>query len=169
MNSACGRARRGSSAVAAVTVSLAVVTWLTGCADKSASGCRFRSVDKAQYVAENEALLRGVPVYPGSKLIDTSSAGQPAPNSCLPRENSPPYDHFVTERRYWSPSGTPRGTIILFYRKALVPKWQLRAWSATEPPWDSTFRRGPAMLYVAEEGETVWSIGVDHDVYQSPR
>jgi hypothetical protein len=158
-----------SSAVAAVTVSLAVVTWLTGCADKSASGCRFRSVDKAQYVAKNEALLRGVPVYPGSKLIATSSAVSGHRTHACPEKIGLAYDHFATERRYWSPSGTPRGTIILFYRKALVPKWQLSAWSATEPPWDSTFRRGRAMLYVAEEGETVWSISLDYDVYRSPR
>jgi hypothetical protein len=134
---------------------------------KAAGGCRLRSVDKAAYVARNEAILRTIPVYPGSKLIEIYSAGQPAPNACLPFENGPPYDEFVTYHRYLKPNTIPRGEIVRFYRKALAPKWQLRGYTVTEPlpPFDSTFRHGYAGLSVSE-GDTGWTINVNYDVYR---
>jgi hypothetical protein len=47
-------------------------------------GCRLRSVEKAAYVARNDAVLRTVPVYPGSKLLSDESPGMHASNSCGP-------------------------------------------------------------------------------------
>ena len=154
---------RRFAVAAAVAAAGAMFLLVAGCGGNDVGGCRLRSVDKAAYVAKNEAILRTIPVYPGSKLIESYSAGQPAPNACLPRENSPPYDKFVTIHRYLKPNKMPRGKIVRFYRKALTPKWQLRGYTLAEPPWDSTFRHGYASLYVSES-DTGWDIRVDHDV-----
>jgi hypothetical protein len=128
-------------------------------------GCRLRSVDKAAYVARNEALLRSVPVYPGSKLLSDESPGMHASNSCQPNEDGPPYASYWTTRRYSVPSDTPKGAIIRYYRRVLAASWRLTAYSVPapgKPAIDSTFRRGDGRLYVLERTADDWSMTLDY-------
>jgi hypothetical protein len=142
---------------------------MVGCGGvKSASGCRLRSVDKVSYVAANEEVFRQIPVFPGSKLLNSYSIGNPASNRCLPTENGPPYDSFATTRWYSRPKATPTGAIVRSYRERLVPAWQLRGYSATTPPRDSAFRRGAAMVYISET-DRGWELNVDHAAYRFPK
>jgi hypothetical protein len=128
-------------------------------------GCRLRSVDKAAYVARNDAVLRTVPVYPGSKLLSDESPGMHAGNSCGLSESGPPYASYWTTRRYSVPSDTPKGAIIRYYRRVLPASWRWTAHSVPaprKPAIDSTFRRGDARLYVLEVAADEWSVTVDY-------
>jgi len=147
--------------IAVAVLEAMVLLPLTGCGGHSVLGCRLRSVDKGPYVAKNDAVLRRVPVYPGSYLVGSFSYGIPAPNACSGRENGPPYDHFYTRRTFSKPSGTARGKIIRFYRKTLAPEWRLVGYSVADPPIDSTFERDRALLYVSET-DRYWVVEVDH-------
>jgi hypothetical protein len=129
------------------------------------AGCRLRSVDKGAYVAQNDAVLRTVPVYPGSKLLSDESSGMHASNSCGLSESGPPYASYWTTRRYSVPSDTPKGAIIRYYRRVLAASWRWTAHSVPDPGQptiDSTFQRGDARLYVLEVAADEWSITVDY-------
>jgi hypothetical protein len=138
---------------------------LTACSRTAIAACNAPSVDKTSYVAKNEALLRSTPVYPGSTLIRDESAGQPT-GSC-PIENGPPYESYVTTRVYSTTVIIPKGKVVRYYRKILAGKWHLQGASGTvpgEPPRDSTFRRGNAMLAITQF-DTGWQIDVDYKIY----
>jgi hypothetical protein len=143
-------------------IALGVTACGTG---NGAAGCRLTSVDEASYVSQNVRVLKQLPLFPGSKLVDSYSVGLPAAGRCLPTENGPPYSGFETTLAYRTVKPVPPGAIVRYYRRRLAPKWELRAWTAANPPRDSTFRRGPASLYVVET-DRGWLMSVDHAAYR---
>ena len=119
-------------------------------------GCMLRSVDKREYVAENEAVFATIPIPPLlSEANETRySVGITAMDACLPLENAPPYDRYITWHVYTQdPGGRPIG----FDRRVLGREWVSQLGGSHE----ETFRRGSASLYVHFSDEAV-SLGVDH-------
>jgi hypothetical protein len=122
-------------------------------------GCVLRSVDKADYVAKNEAVFSTIRLPRHLREADTNtySVGIPSPRACLPRENSPPYDAYVTWHVFIQPRGQyPRG----FDRTSLGPEWVSQGGAGHE----ESFRRGDASLYVTFSDEAT-SFAVDHRAY----
>jgi len=112
-------------------------------------GCVLRSVDKREYAARNEAILRTIPVPRGYRKINTWSIGIPSPDSCFPwHENGPPYSAYKTWHVYQGP-----GPADGFYAHALRREWH----SPALGPIDATYQRGLATLYVrgSEDGFTL--------------
>jgi hypothetical protein len=91
----------------AVVIAVGVtVTWRTG--RVPLSGCRLTSVDPDEYFAGNRTILDTLPSFPGAKRIRTSSWAASVADSCVPRENSGPYDAYVTSEVFTLPvSGRP--------------------------------------------------------------
>lgn len=136
-----------------------------GVAVNHTAKCRLRSVDKASWVARNNALLRRIPVVPGSFFVNGYSIGQSAPDKCLPFENGPPYSAYQTWRVYRTPKPKALGTVVRYYLRRLRPAWQLRGYSGFSPVSDATFRRGAAMLYVVQT-QSGWMMSVNHAAYR---
>jgi hypothetical protein len=163
------RVRVGLVLVAAAIITMGVVA----CGgSRNATGCRATSVDESSYVARNEALLQEIPIFPDSKLVNSETDPQPAPDACLPTENGPPFSRFMTTRVYATPKLIPHGAVVRYYRARLMPRWRLLAWAA--PDRDSTFGRGASTLYVEERGglpggRGSWSLTVDHAAYRSAK
>lgn len=123
------------------------------------SGCVLRSVDKADYVAANEAVFGTIPLpdYLGEAETNTYSIGIPSPDACLPFENSPPYEAYVTWHVFIQPPGEyPRG----YDRGLLGPEWV----SQSRGPSDESFRRGRTSLYISSTDEAT-SFAVDYRAY----
>jgi hypothetical protein len=122
-------------------------------------GCVLRSVEKDDYVAQNEAVFSTirVPRYQREATTNTYSVGIPAQDSCLPNENGPPFASYVTWHVFIQPLGQyPRG----FDRRSLGPAWVSQSGGAI----DETFRRGTASLYVTTTDEAT-SFAIDHRAY----
>jgi hypothetical protein len=137
---------------------LACITALAfvGGAIPGIDGCMLRSVDKREYVAENEAVFSTIPIPPllSEANETTYSVGITAMDACLPLENGPPYDRYITWHVYTQdPGGRPIG----FDRRVLGREWV----SQLGGPHEETFRRGRASLYVHFSDEAV-SLGVDN-------
>jgi hypothetical protein len=148
--------KRGIRKAATITIVTAVGLSAAGCGNTHGLvniGCRVQSVDKRTYVAKNEAILRGLPIYPGSHLVNTYAIANPASDKCLPFENGPPYDGYTTERRYASPPHTPRGAVARFYHRRLPPTWKLTN--------EGQLRRGDAQLSI-DESTGYWFMKLDH-------
>ena len=112
-------------------------------------GCRARSVDEADYVQGNDALLKGLPMYPGARLaIPGQSIGQPASDSCLPHENGPPYDSFMTTTVYRLPDGATPKQVIDFYDRELVGEWEQVIVRGLSNTCEVSYRRGEELLGV---------------------
>src|SRR5690349_8249146 len=94
------------AAVVVVFSVLALALWAVFGGVGGVGGCTLRSVNETEFVARNEAVLRSVPVYGGSKLLQTYSIGQLARNSCFVRDTGPPYGSFMTTHLYALPSAT---------------------------------------------------------------
>jgi hypothetical protein len=122
-------------------------------------GCVWRSVDKRSYVRANEAVLRSIPLHPRLRRAhaNTWNHGIPAQNKCLPFENSPPYDAFITTYVFVRPAGDPP---LGFDASVLGPEWSPE--SVLSP--DQTYRRGTARLSVTNHDEGV-QLSVDHRAY----
>jgi hypothetical protein len=123
-------------------------------------GCTLRSVDRDYYVAENERVFGTIelPDYLREATTNTYSVGIPAMDSCLPNENGPPYEAYITWHVFIQPLGEyPRG----FDRRLLGPEWisQNGGLSSGE-----AFRRGQASLYISTSDEAT-SFSVDHRAY----
>jgi hypothetical protein len=123
------------------------------------SGCVLRSVDKSDYVAQNDAVFSTIrlPRYLRAARTTTYSTGIPAGDACLPLENSPPYEDFITWHVFLPRKGQP---VLGFDRRMLGPKWV----SQLGGPTDETFRRGTASLYVTHTNEAT-SFAVDYRGY----
>ena len=140
-------------------VALACVTGVAfvGGAVPGVDGCVLRSVDKDRYVAENEALFSTIPIPPYLREANQTaySVGIPAQDACLPFENGPPYDAYITWHVYTRKPGElhPLG----YDRSLLRGAWV----SQLSGGPDQTFRRGQASLYVHYSDEAV-SFAVDH-------
>ena len=150
----------------------AAIALAAACASGAATdvvGCTLRSVDKASYVAKNEALLRGLPVVPGARVVSRYSLGQTASDSCLPVLNGRPYEGFTTTHAYETARPEPPGAILRYYRRRLLANgWKWIAQSGIAgPAHDSAFRRGPAVLYVMESSDerAAWTVTADHAAY----
>jgi hypothetical protein len=123
------------------------------------SGCALRSVDKSEYVAQNDAVFSTIrlPRYLRAASMTTYSIATPAKNACLPLENSPPYEAYITWHVFLPGKGQ---TKLGFDRRMLGPKWV----SQLGGPTDETFRRGRASLYVTHTNEAT-SFAVDYRGY----
>jgi hypothetical protein len=124
-------------------------------------GCVLRSVDKESYVAENEAVFSTIrlPDYLREATTNTYSVGIPAMHSCLPNENGPPYEAYVTWHVFIQPLGEyPRG----FDRRLLGPEWVSQNGGLSH---SEAFRRGQASLYISTSDEAT-SFSVDHRGYE---
>jgi hypothetical protein len=149
--------KRAALAIPALLILLAVA-FVQG-AIPGTDGCVLRSVDKADYVAQNEAVFFTIriPPYLREANTNTYSIGTPARHSCFPNENSPPYEAYVTWHVFLPAQGQrPLG----FDRRILGPEWV----SQNGGPTEETFRRGPASLYVSYTDEAT-SFAVDHRGY----
>jgi hypothetical protein len=119
-------------------------------------GCTLRSVDKRDYVAKNEAVFSTIriPSLLTKANETTYSVGITAMDACLPAENGPPYERYITWHVYTQhPGARPIG----FDRRALRREWVSQLGGGRE----ETFRRSHAALYVHSSDEAV-SLGVDH-------
>jgi hypothetical protein len=122
-------------------------------------GCVWRSVDGPAYVRANEAVLRSIPLHPRLQRAysTTWNHGIPASNKCLPFENSPPYEAFITTHVFVRPAGElPIG----FDASVLGPEWSQE--SVLSP--HQTYRRGTARLSITNHDEGV-RLSVDHRAF----
>jgi hypothetical protein len=166
--------------VAAIAVG-ARVAWKTG--RVPLAGCRIRSIDQAEYVAGNRAILGALPIYPGAKHVRTSSRGASAGDNCLPGENSGPYVSYVTSDVFTLPlSGRPlipvrwyaldkfgnrvptRAPVVLAYldRKLQETGWQGGGIGSC---CENAYRKGTALLFVrvTYNYRPQYEVGVIHD------
>jgi hypothetical protein len=148
--------RAGVFAIPALLVLLAAA-YVQG-ALPGTSGCVLRSVDKSDYVAQNEAVFSTIRLPRDLRTARmTYSIGIPARNACLPLENSPPYEAYITWHVFLPRKGQ---TALGFDPRMLGPKWV----SQLGGPTDETFRRGAASLYVTHTNEAT-SFAVDYRGY----
>lgn len=148
--------------IAVGATALLAVAYVGG-AIPGTNGCVLRSVDKADYVAKNEAVFSTIrlPSYLLKADTNTYSIGFPSPRSCLPNENGPPYEAYITWHVFIQPLGQyPRG----FDRTSLGPEWDAQTIGIT----DDTFRRGTASLYITTSDEAT-SFAVNHRAYAKVR
>jgi hypothetical protein len=142
-----------------VLVAVAAASYTSGVIPGT-DGCTLRSVDKGSYVAENERVFVTIelPDYLRKATTNTYSVGIPAADSCLPNENGPPYEAYVTWHVFIQPPGQyPRG----YDRRLLGPEWVSQNGGLSG---DESFRRGRASLYVTTTDEAT-SFSVDHRAY----
>ena len=91
------------------------------------AGCRVQSVDRASYVANNERVLRSVPVYGHAQLIRDFSIGQTAHDAPLGQENGPPYGSYTTWHYFQRLDSVTCERVGLWYRSEL----RRRGWHRT--------------------------------------
>ena len=135
---------------------LAAVSYAAGVIPGT-DGCTWRSVDKEAYVAKNEAVFSTIriPSYLREAQENVYSVGVPAMDACLPLENSPPYEAYVTHHVFIQPIGEyPRG----YDRRLLGPEWVSLSGGLTR---GETFRRESASLYISTTDEAT-AFSVDH-------
>jgi hypothetical protein len=123
-------------------------------------GCTLSSVDKREYTAKNEGLLRSVPVYPGARLESIDSIGDRSGNG-WPAENSGPYTSFATYHGYTLPPATDPRQVLDFYESELPSGWH----QYSRMPCEAGFRgNAGASLYVTTCYDRL-SLSVDHATY----
>jgi hypothetical protein len=116
------------------------------------AGCRVRSVDEHDYVVQNEAVFRTVPLFPGAREMTSYSIGVSDPNGNPLHENGPPYKGFTTTHVYTLPKSATPKAVLSFYRQRLEPPW---LWYGPEqnPVYpvaaEAGFKRGGALLYLS--------------------
>jgi hypothetical protein len=151
------RAAAGFVALAAL-LAIAAISYAAGVVPGT-NGCAWRSVDEEPYVAENEAVFSTIrlPRYLRDAEANRYSIGMPAKDACLPFENGPPYEAYVTSHVFLPAEGQrPLG----FDRRILGPDW-VSQWGG---PSEESFRRGRASLYVRFTADAT-SFSVDHRGY----
>ena len=147
--------------VAVISVALVALIVTGGAAYVQAivpgtSGCTLTSVDERAYVAGNEAVFRTITLPRGltERYSTTWTHAVPATDKCVPLENGPPYDAFVTTRVYV-------GSHLGFDERILRRDgWMPQAFTLSM----SSFRRGTASIAVTRTGESVL-LAVDHRAY----
>ena len=115
------------------------------------SGCQLRSVDKDEYVAQNEAVFRTLPLYPGARLESSYSGGLPADNGNPLHEAGPPYKAFVTTHRYQLRKSATQKAVLSFYHQRLEPEWRWYGPGQSPgypTPSEAGFKRGEANIYL---------------------
>lgn len=122
-------------------VALLLVVWVGGFA--------VVSVDEADYVAHNEAVLRTVPEYPGAVLARQYSIGIPKPGGF--DRNGPLYGSFVTWHTYGVSRPVPVQAIIRHFHRVLAG-WEWRGLGPYpgRPLCQATFRKGVAKVYIVD-------------------
>jgi hypothetical protein len=142
-----------------VLVAVAAASYASGVIPGT-DGCTLRSVDKDSYVAGNERVFVTIelPDYLRKATTNTYSIGIPAMDSCLPNENGPPYEAYVTWHVFIQPTGQyPRG----YDHRLLEPEWVSQDGGQSR---GEGFRRGQASLYISTSDEAT-SFSVDHRAY----
>jgi hypothetical protein len=152
--------------------------------------CRLTSVDEAEFVAGNRAILDVLPVYPGSTRRSSMSHGWFASDACLSFENSGPIDRYQTTDSFTLPPeglaigsapwtgldgfGNPAGPaqvadVILYYDRELSARgWLRSSWTN----WEVTYRKGEALVAVSAQSnagdpyarDPYYKLGVVHDM-----
>lgn len=150
--------KRAAAALVAMVALLAAgaVSYASGVIPGT-EGCVWRSVRKKSYVAENEAVFATIrlPDYLREATTNTYSIGIPAMHSCLPNENGPPYEAYITWHVFIQPFGQyPRG----FDHRLLGPEWVSQNGGLSR---GEGFRRGQASLYISTSDEAT-AFSVDH-------
>jgi hypothetical protein len=141
-----------------VLVSLGAVAYGAGVVPGTRD-CVWRSVDEREYVRANEAVLESVPLSPRLRRAHatTWTHALSAPNGCLPLENGPPYNAFITTHVFVRQTGEPP----LGYDPTLLGREWVRQNGLTR---DVTYRKGSALLIVTNSDEGVL-LRVDHRAY----
>jgi hypothetical protein len=101
-------------------------------------------VNRDKYVANNVAVLRELPVFPGARKMSEMSIGEKR-NNGYP-EGIGPYTSYITSWMYELPPGVSDQDILRFYdRKLEKPGWELVAF----PPCERTYNHGDGWVYIA--------------------
>lgn len=142
------------AAVAGVVV-IALAAWTIGCDEAGGD------VDRDFYVAQNRALLRTIPAFPGATrgTTITSSAYQLTELTDAPAG----YSTGRTDRLRYRP---PPSRVIAYYRRKLRPDWHPdRSLPGGVGSFWINLRKGDAHLYVMVGGGVV-DLDVDHDCFK---
>lgn len=149
--------------VVALVIGVGVVVSMK--TDRIVGWCRWKSVDEAEYVAGNRAILDELPIYPGAARRTSGSTGLRASDACVPVENGPPYDRFMTTDSFTLPpegrnivtapwkstlvrAPTRVPSVLVYYDRELREDgWQRSGWSGHE----IYFERGSANLAVSAQ------------------
>jgi hypothetical protein len=142
----------------AALAAIAAVAYVRG-ALPGTDGCVLRSVDKAKYVAGNDAVFRSIrlPRWLREARANTWVHGVSARNSCLPIEDTGgrPYGAYTTTYVFLQkPGGRPIG----FDARILRGQW------VRQPNTYTVFRRGLASLTVSTTSEGVL-LSIDYRRY----
>lgn len=149
------RALVAASIAAVVVIGAAVVISLTT-GHVPGLDCRLKSIDEAEYVAGNRAILDSLPVFPGATRTRTLSIGIPAEDKCNPiSENGPPYDRYMTDDLYtlpvvgrnavvssWGERDVP-SVLVWYDRNLRTDGWRVSNWSGC---CEVVFKREPGVL-----------------------
>ena len=144
------RAAREIALAIAVVVALAGsagvwVWWVAG----GDAGCRGRSVDEAEYVRGNEAILSELQLYPEAELVNSFSIGQTASDSCNPlAENGPPYGSYATTWFYRLPPAASRSQVIDFFDAQVQGGWEPEIVRRGSLNCEVSYTRAGAVLYL---------------------
>jgi len=148
MGSLLSSARVMRGMVSTLCAAIAAAALLSGCGT---------SVDRSAYIKQNMARLRGVPAFPGSRLIEVDEQGYKNGEEAWATTVG-----YSTTSEY-SISDTVRpSAVIAYYRRALRGRWDLLQ---VYPGFQLNFRQGEAYLEVwATRGRV--ELRVDHDCYK---
>ena len=150
-------------AIVVVVVALAGLGgawWVTG----GDVGCRGRSVDEADYVRGNEAILSELQLYPEAELVNSFSIGQTAPDACNSlAETYPPYGGFTTTWAYRLPPGATRTKVIDHFDSQVRGEWTPEIVRRGPYNCEVSYSRHDAVLYLnaCSSGGTL-TIQIDH-------
>src|SRR4051794_18762271 len=130
------------------------------------TGCRVRSVNKASYVAKNEQVLRGIPVFRNAKLISDFSIGHTASDAPLGQENGPPFGSYTTWHQFQRQEAASCTTVGDWYRRVFRRlgwhRTPLASWasatSATTPSCTSIAATAALVASVSASAPTTTSV-----------
>jgi len=131
-----------------------VVTAAAGCTGSDST------VDRDDYVNENEAIFEQLPSFPGARLSSESSSPY------RDGENGPVVG-YVTRFVLQLPPETTADAVGSFFRRGLPPEWLLV--EELDGPV-LNFRRGKASVSINLESWQAheFEVGIDHGSYDEP-
>jgi hypothetical protein len=128
------------------------------------TGCHIFSVDGDAYEAANREVLAPIPLYPGSKSVNSGSMGEPHFKRCFPMENSGPYKSFRTYVNHSVPRSTKAAAVFAFYDGYFAQHGWTRSASSDDPRLGSriTYTRGTEYVSLRPVIGS-YSLTADHD------